>query len=238
MIKVTLLNIRIRFREVLSLSSQLSQNSETIVGHLQKQSKYFENVNFDLTLFLESIKNSEISFANLKEIIDDSSAKLNNLNLDVVYISYEVASLKELNAEIIKNKNKVNSILKEIFDEISISPELEAKFAEVNEIVAKTDEIVEIKEQKLTNLNKTALEIKHDAEINNANLSDILGVITILGFETKGIASDIDTTIKDNNKFIEKSKSMLEKSEMISSDVVLLNKYVIDLDREFNKFRF
>ena len=238
MIKVTLLNIRIRFREVLSLSSQLSQNSETIVGHLQKQSKYFENVNFDLTLFLESIKNSEISFANLKEIIDDSSAKLNNLNLDVVYISYEVASLKELNAEIIKNKNKVNSILKEIFDEISISPELKVKFAEVNKIMAKTDEIVEIKEQKLTNLNKTALEIKHDAEINNANLADILGVITILGFETKGIASDIDTTIKDNNKFIEKSKNMLEKSEMISSDVVLLNKYVIDLDREFNKFRF
>ena len=35
-----------------------------------------------------------------------------------------------------------------------------------------------------------------------------------------------------------KSKNMLEKSEMISSDVVLLNKYVIDLDREFNKFRF
>jgi len=238
MIKVTILNIRVRFRDIVFLSSQLSQNSETIVGHLQKQSKYFENVNFDLTLFLESIKNSEISFANLKEIIDDSSAKLNNLNLDVVYISYEVASLKELNAEIIKNKNKVNSILKEIFDEISISPELEAKFAEVNEIVAKTDEIVEIKEQKLTNLNKTALEIKHDAEINNANLADILGVITILGFETKGIASDIDTTIKDNNKFIEKSKNMLEKSEMISSNVVLLNKYVIDLDREFNKFRF
>jgi hypothetical protein len=238
MIKITLLNIRVRFREVLSLSSQLSQNSETIVDHLQKQSKYFENVNFDLTLFLESIKNSEISFANLKEIIDDSSAKLNNLNLDVVYISYEVASLKELNKEIIQNREAVTKILKEIFDEISISPELKTKFEEINKIVSRTDEIIEIKEQKLTNLNKTALEIKHDAEINNANLSDILGVITILGFETKGIASDIDTTIKDNNQFIEKSKNMLEKSEMISSNVVLLNKYVIDLDREFNKFRF
>jgi hypothetical protein len=238
MIKITLLNIRVRFREVLSLSSQLSQNSETIVDHLQKQSKYFENVNFDLTLFLESIKNSEISFANLKEIIDDSSAKLNNLNLDVVYISYEVASLKELNKEIIQNREAVTKILQEIFDEISISPELKTKFEEINKIVSRTDEIIEIKEQKLTNLNKTALEIKHDAEINNANLSDILGVITILGFETKGIASDIDTTIKDNNQFIEKSKNMLEKSEMISSNVVLLNKYVIDLDREFNKFRF
>jgi hypothetical protein len=91
---------------------------------------------------------------------------------------------------------------------------------------------------KLSNLSKTALTIKKDAELNNANLSDILGVITVLGYETKMITHDINTTVEDNNKFIEKSKIMVQKSEFVSSDVKMLNRYIISLDKEFNRFRF
>jgi len=87
-------------------------------------------------------------------------------------------------------------------------------------------------------LSKTALVIKKDAEVNNANLSDILGVITILGFETKVITSEINDTVKENNSFIEVSKDMVQKSEFVSSDVRILNQYIVNLDKEFNKFRF
>jgi hypothetical protein len=242
-IKETLEKIRANFRDIVNLSNHLSESSEVIVNHLQKQSQYLQDINLQMALFLENIQNSEISFENLKEIIEDSSAKINNLNLDVVYISYEVLSLKDLNRKISDN----HVILKEMVlqnisalqsgDEVQISETMNS-FQKMVEIIDQQKDIMHEKEIKLSNLSKTALTIKKDAELNNANLSDILGVITVLGYETKMITHDINTTVEDNNKFIEKSKIMVQKSEFVSSDVKMLNRYIISLDKEFNRFRF
>jgi hypothetical protein len=122
-------------------------------------------------------------------------------------------------------------------DEVQISETMNS-FQKMVEIIDQQKDIMHEKEIKLSNLSKTALTIKKDAELNNANLSDILGVITVLGYETKMITHDINTTVEDNNKFIEKSKIMVQKSEFVSSDVKMLNRYIISLDKEFNRFRF
>jgi len=247
LIKNSLSKIRANFREIVSLSNHLSESSETIVNHIQKQSKYLEDINLQMTTFLEDIRNSEISFENLKEIIEDSSAKINNLNLDITYISYEVLNLKDLDRKIIKNKEKLKDMILSNVSLLNNSQDDEIKnvvkdvVQSLNNIIIHIDEqtsIVSAKEEKLSNLTKTALAIKKDAEINGANLSDILGVITILGYETKAIVNDINSIVEESESFINVSKHMVDKSELVSSDVKMLNKHIVNLDREFNKFRF
>lgn len=247
LIKNSLSKIRANFREIVSLSNHLSESSETIVNHIQKQSKYLEDINLQMTTFLEDIRNSEISFENLKEIIEDSSAKINNLNLDITYISYEVLNLKDLDRKIIKNKEKLKDMILSNVSLLNNSQDDEIKnvvkdvVQSLNNIIIHIDEqtsIVSAKEEKLSNLTKTALAIKKDAEINGANLSDILGVITILGYETKAIVNDINSIVEESESFINVSKHMVDKSELVSSDVKMLNKHIVNLDREFNKFHF
>jgi hypothetical protein len=198
-----------------------------------------------MAIFLENIKNSEISFENLKEIIEDSSAKISNLNLDVVYISYEVLSIKDLNRKAIDNKDRVKDLMVSTLVTLenmkNESEEIKVAVKNLNTMISIVEEqigMIDQKDKKLSNLGQIALTIKKDAELNNANLSDILGVITVLGYETKSITSEIYRTVEDNNKFIEISKNMVNKSEFVSSDVKMLNKYIVNLDKEFNKFRF
>jgi len=244
-IRITLFKIRDSFREILALSNHLAESSGIIVNHVQKQSKYLENINLKLEVFLDNLNNSTISFQNLKEIIQDSSLKLNNLNLDVVFISHEVASILHLNKELMSNK----IILKDNLSQKILSLETESHSAEKKqeiidfmketiEIVDNEIKIIETKVVKLSHLSKTTVTIKKDAEINNANLSDILGVITILGFETKDITSDINESVEENTKLIKISKLMVERSKYLSSDTNILNNNIIELDKEFNKFRF
>jgi methyl-accepting chemotaxis protein len=244
-IKETLSKIRVNFRDVVNLSNHLSESSETIVRHIQKQSRYLEDINLQMAIFLENIKNSEISFENLKEIIEDSSAKISNLNLDVVYISYEVLSIKDLNRKAIDNKDRVKDLMVSTLVTLenmkNESEEIKVAVKNLNTMISIVEEqigMIDQKDKKLSNLGQIALTIKKDAELNNANLSDILGVITVLGYETKSITSEIYRTVEDNNKFIEISKNMVNKSEFVSSDVKMLNKYIVNLDKEFNKFRF
>jgi methyl-accepting chemotaxis protein len=244
-IKETLSKIRVNFRDVVNLSNHLSESSETIVRHIQKQSRYLEDINLQMAIFLENIKNSEISFENLKEIIEDSSAKISNLNLDVVYISYEVLSIKDLNRKAIDNKDRVKDLMVSTLVTLESmkneSEEIKVAVKNLNTMISIVEEqigMIAQKDKKLSNLGQIALTIKKDAELNNANLSDILGVITVLGYETKSITSEIYRTVEDNNKFIEISKNMVNKSEFVSSDVKMLNKYIVNLDKEFNKFRF
>ncbi len=246
LIKESLSKIRMNFRDIVNLSNHLSESSETIVNHIQKQSRYLEDINLQMAIFLENIRNSEISFENLKDIIEDSSSKINNLNLDVIYISYEVLSLKDLNRKIIENKEKLKELTLSNIQLLQTGENLSSddikratdSFQEMVALIDNQNEILKNKEEKLSNLSKTALSIKKDAEINNANLSDILGVITILGYETKNITSEINRTVEENSNFIDVSKNMVNKSEFVSSDVKMLNKYIVNLDKEFNKFRF
>jgi len=241
-IRITLFKMRNSFSEILFLSNHLAESSETIVNHVQKQSKYLENINLQLAIFLENLNNSKISFDNLKEIIEDSTLKLNNMNLDVIFISHEVVNIKELNKQVIRNKLKLKAQFNESIDVLNNSPEKQTDIISFMKDAIKLldDEIVIIEAEsiKLSNLHKTALTIKKEAEINNANLSDILGVITILGFETKDIASDINDSVENNSRLIDVSKTMVEKSKFLSSDTNILNNYIVQLDKEFNKFRF
>jgi methyl-accepting chemotaxis protein len=242
-IKESLEKIRTSFRDIVNLSNHLSESSETIVNHLQKQSQYLQDINLQMAVFLENIQTNQLSFENLKEIIEDSSAKINNLNLDVVYISYEVLSLKDLNRDINEKREGIKDVILDNItllqrgDEESIT-QVVTSLGKLISIIDQQGEMIETKNSKLSNLTKTAVAIKKDAEANNANLNDVLGVITVLGYETKMITNDINQTVEDNSKFIEQSKVMVNKSEFVSSDVKMLNRYIVDLDKEFNRFRF
>lgn len=246
-LKKALLNIRSSYRNIVGLSNNLSESSEKIINHVQEQSHYLENVNFQMEIFLDSLQNSEISFNNLKEIIDDSSEKITDLNLDVVRISDEVKILNRLNINIENNIKYLENVIVGIVStlengnqdsEINGQITILNSFSNIINLLNEQNIIIMQKSEKLVNISNIASVIKHDAEINNANLSDILGVITILGFETKSIAVDIDNIFKKNNVFIKTSKDMVGKSKYLSSNVKILNKSILDLDKEFNKFSF
>jgi|GEM_PF-2580767 len=242
------------FNEITILSTNLSQSSEKVVSHLQKQGQYLEEINFKLSIFLDTLQNSKFSFGNLKELLDDSSAKLNDLNLDVIYISYETLNLKDQSQQIVDNGEKCsnnNSTIIDILETQSSKNSDENTFTiteeNYNKIISTVRENEETLEgqiallksnmDKLQKLSQVAVSIKSDAEKNNGNISELLAVVTTLSYETKIIAEEIKQTIEENQEFTESSKSMIQNSEYVYSDVTMLNKYVINLNMEFNKFR-
>jgi hypothetical protein len=226
LLKESLSKIRIGFLDLINLSNHLSESSEYIVKHIQRQSRYLQDTNFQMEMILESIKNSEISFENITEIIEDSSSKISNLNIDVVYVASELIALKQIGKKLIE----IKSNLQEALDNNN--------FEEIMKLYNLIETNILAGDIKISNLTKIASLIKRDAELNNANLSDILEVITALSYETKTMHSEISKSITDSNNFIELNKDTVSKSEFVSSDVKMLNKYIINLDKEFNKFRF
>jgi hypothetical protein len=253
-IKRSLNKITRDFNEITILSTNLSQSSEKVVSHLQKQGQYLEEINFKMSIFLDTLQNSRFSFGSLKELLDETSSKLNDLNLDVIYISYETLNLKDQSQQIVDNGVKCrennNLILKTLKEQSSLSEdgkkitvdiEVANRFQAVveennstldNQVALLTENI-----DKLHKLSQVAISIKNDAEKNHNNVGELVAVISALSNETKVVSSEIQQTMEENQEFTESSKEMIQNSEYVYSDVTMLNKYVINLNMEFNKFR-
>ncbi len=230
--------IRMQFNRLAVISNKIIKASENITEHVQKQDDFVRDINEQLIIFLENIRNSEISFQNLKEIIESSSAKLDNLNMNIVYISYEILSIEDIFYKVTDGENRIKEILSNHIERHKDILENDKDLQEAISIIQKQMTILENQQKKLGELKNSANVIKQDIQLNSANLNDILGVITILGYETKNIVSDISRNIKDNEDLLDESSRILEEQKSTAENIDRMNREILSLDREFNKFRF